>query len=365
MAFISGTETTAIPNFAGITGCRATRSEGGELLAYNRGEHDRGFALCSRCGFSDSERKAGDGRQDLPKGFEKHAQLWSDRFRPCWEPGDAPVIRNLRLAAIHVTDLVQLKFSEGIGSGLSPEFITTLGHALKLAGAEMLELDHRELGVVFGPVGSNARLGIQLFDNAAGGAGHVLELAAMAEQWFRKAREVMFRDEQHHATCATACLRCLLTSASQADFEAGSLQRRVAYDILTRLLHGVEVPPESKAVGPQPRARGSAVERAAAFKRRGKAEAQPHLVTEAEACDPCAHQILRACDRNAWPKPEIGYEVSDKAGAIIGLAELAWPSHRLALVTPRQSEFSASLASEGWTVLVLPVTPEELGALFS
>jgi hypothetical protein len=116
------------------------------------------------------------------------------------------VIRNLRLAAIHVTDLVQLEFSDGIGSGLSPEFITTLGHALKLAGAEMLELDHRELGVVFGPVGSNARLGIQLFDNAAGGAGHVLELAAMAEQWFRKACEVMFRDEQHHETCATGLL---------------------------------------------------------------------------------------------------------------------------------------------------------------
>jgi hypothetical protein len=187
----------------------------------------------------------------------------------------------------------------------------------------------------------------------------------LAEQWFRKACEVMFRDEQHHVTCTTACLRCLLTSASQADFEAGSLQRRVAYDILTRLLHGVEGPPESKAVGPQPRVRGSAVERAAAFKRRGKAEVQPLPVPGTETCDLHAHQILLACNRNAWPRPESGYEVSDKTGAIIGLAELAWPSHKLALLTPRQSEFSASLASEGWTVLVLPITPEDLEAFLA
>jgi len=272
MAFVSGSRTSTIATFGGIRGCRAMLSEGGELLAYNRGEHDRGFARCTRCGFADSEKKIGDGRENLPKGFERHPPLCSDRFRPCWEAGDAPVMRNLRLAAIHVTDLVQLDFSEVPYAGLNSECVTTLGHALKLAGAEILELDHRELGVVFSPVGSGDRLGLQLFDNTAVGAGHVLELAAMAEQWCRRALAVMFRDEHHHARCATACLRCLLTTASQVDFETGKLQRRRTHDVLTDLLRGAGSATDQQQANPESRIRRSVAERALGFKRRGKTD---------------------------------------------------------------------------------------------
>jgi len=269
MAFVSGSQSRTTASFGGIQGCTATLSEGGELLAYNRGDHDRGFAICTRCGFADSETNAGDGREKLPKGFEKHAPLWSDRFRPCWDPGDTPVMRNLRLAAIHVTDLVQLDFSEVTYAGLDSECIVTLGHALKLAGAEILEVDHRELGVVFGPVESSARLGLQLFDNTAGGAGHVLELASMASQWWKRALAVMYRDDRHHATCTTACLGCLLTAASQADFEMGRLQRRRAHEVLTDLLQGTGSGAHRHPANPEPRTHRPAAERVLGFKRRG------------------------------------------------------------------------------------------------
>ena len=147
-------------------------------------------------------------------------------------------MRNLRMAAIHVTDLVQLEFANVRHSGVE-DAMFAWGHALRLAGAELLEIDHREIGVVFGPIGAKAKLGIQLFDNTAGGAGHVLELATSGETWLMRALDVMHRNPEHHTACENACLQCLLTTASQVDFEAGRLNRKMAYSILQELREGV------------------------------------------------------------------------------------------------------------------------------
>src|SRR6266852_5176962 len=46
----------------------------------------------------------------------------------------------------------------------------------------------------------------------------------------------MFRDEDHHRRCATACLRCILTSASQLDYENGWLQREQTHSLIQTLL---------------------------------------------------------------------------------------------------------------------------------
>jgi len=55
----------------------------------------------------------------------------------------------------------------------------TLGYALQIAGARLLELDTRELGVM---VASSADFsngsGAVLYDNVPGGAGHVREFFA-------------------------------------------------------------------------------------------------------------------------------------------------------------------------------------------
>jgi Lhr-like helicase len=268
-AFISTRTPKTIADFGGIHGCIAKLSEGGEMLAFNRGEHRRGFALCTRCGFAESETKTGEGRVDLPKGFDLHAPLWLERKVPCWDKGEAPVMRNLRMAAIHVTDLVQLDFTEVEHEG-ADSAVFTWGHALKLAGAELLEIDHRELGVVFGPIGAVARIGVQLFDNTAGGAGHVLELANYGDQWVKRAMDVMHRDAQHHAVCETACLKCLLTAASQGDFEAGRLRRKAAYAVLSELLSGVGGSSRADSHASKPIS-GTARARAEAFRNRTRA----------------------------------------------------------------------------------------------
>src|SRR5262249_2985453 len=133
----------------------------------------------------------------------------------------------------------------------SVSVINTIGHALRLAGAQLLELDHRELGMMCGVVGPSAQVGLQIFDNAAGGAGHVCELAELGQEWALLALKLMFQDDFHHQRCETACLSCLLTTASQRDLEAGRMQRRLAHQVFNDLLSG-EARPASNSQSARP-----------------------------------------------------------------------------------------------------------------
>jgi len=240
MAFASTSSNRGIyRDFAGMKGLAAELSEGDDILCYNEGEYGLGFALCTQCGYADSEKHPGqDGRVKLPKGFESHSPVHTFRSKVCWQNNEAPVLRNHLLAATQVTDVLQLDFSGVAHSGRTASVINTIGHALRLAGAELLELDHRELGMMCGVVGSSAQVGLQIFDNTAGGAGHVCELAELGDAWVLLALNLMYRDEGHHQKCETACLSCLLTTASQRDLEAGRMQRRLAHQVLFDLLLG-------------------------------------------------------------------------------------------------------------------------------
>ena len=159
---------------------------------------------------------------------------------------------------------------------LSSEVIVTLGHGLRLAGAELLEIDHREIGVHFAPAGQAARLGLYLFDNTAGGAGHVSELAtnANARSWLERTADLLYRNSEHDRKCTSACLDCLLTTASQGDLELGRLRRPVALAVLRDLLanrqyenDGIEGP---STVPPSQRI--SASERIERFRRKSPKE---------------------------------------------------------------------------------------------
>lgn len=224
-----------LENFAGIRGLKGTLCDGGELLGGNSGESGYGFAICVKCGYSESESEVGVGREGLPSGFELHVPL--DRQKGgCWKSDEAPVLRNHHLAALQITDLLELDFTAVASEGLTQATATTLGYALKLSGAEMLELDSREIGVSACRIGSTSQWGLQLFDSSAGGSGHVAELFAGGREWFERTLDLMFRDEEHHRQCVTACLRCLLISASQLDYENGWLQREQTHLWLQGLL---------------------------------------------------------------------------------------------------------------------------------
>ena len=239
-----------VHDFGNIKGLSAFYKEDGELLVYNPGQNERGFAICLQCGYADSEREYGDGRMNLPRGFEYHARLTSPkpkpprRLLPCWSSNTAPVIRNETLAAREVTDVLLIDFSGCLGRDMKDvALVTTLGHALQLAAARMLQLDSREIGVITTPAGDRGvGLGALLYDNVPGGAGHVRELLELGRGWLERARDVLYVNAAHDARCKSACLDCLLSFDTQAASSMGLLDRRRALQALDRLLGAGGVP---------------------------------------------------------------------------------------------------------------------------
>lgn len=231
-----GIEPIRFDAVGGVAALTALYLEQGEVLAYNRGEHGRGFAVCTKCGHSASEpahepsQKKGGVALDAPStAFERHAELDdpSDSPRRCWSKANRPAMRRTILAARMLTDVLLLDISK-FPSEAPATLATTLGHALRIAGARLLEVDTRELGFLLTYYGSPALDCPVIYDNVPGGVGHVRELVDAATQWLERTRELLRGDDEHDRICPAACLDCLLTYDSQYDMSKGLLDRRPA-----------------------------------------------------------------------------------------------------------------------------------------
>ena len=256
-AFIYADDEDVVPDktdFGGVSGLSAYYKEDGELLVYNAGENELGFAICLKCGYADSERKIGDGRMNLPSGFENHARLSAPKSEPryrCLRENEAPVIRNETLAAREVTDVLLMDFSEPLAQDMADRtLVSTLAYALQRAAAKILQMDGREIGVLTVPAGKMGKgLGALLYDNVPGGAGHVRELLEYDRQWLEEAKRILYIDETHNRRCRTACLDCLLSFDTQSASSVGLLSRPHALESLSRMLNG-EPPPVVAAAEP-------------------------------------------------------------------------------------------------------------------
>jgi hypothetical protein len=111
--FVNRSGLQVFESFGRYEGLRATFCEGGTLFGANPGPSGLGFAICTNCGYADSGRSTGEGRQTLPPGFESHAPLWSYKTATrCWKTdAAAPVLRNRALGAETVTDILQIDIS--------------------------------------------------------------------------------------------------------------------------------------------------------------------------------------------------------------------------------------------------------------
>jgi len=235
-------------DFAGINALRALYREDGELLVYNLGESKNGFAICLKCGYADSEPVLKKGKQDFPTGFAEHTALHvKETWSRCWRPGELPsVLRKQTLAARETTDVLMLDFSACTSLSSNESVMYSLGYALQRAGAQLLELDSRELGVMLTHYQSDGPgLGVVLYDTAAGGAGHVLELMNIGRPWLEKALEILNANGEstHDQRCQTACLDCILSFDNQLNVD--KLNRRAALSLLELLLMGK--PPSAEA----------------------------------------------------------------------------------------------------------------------
>lgn len=244
-------------DFATIVGAKALYREDGELLVYNEGEHKKGFAICLKCGYAESEKDYGEGNQKLPSMFKRHASLTSiDENKSCWSSNEqVQALRNQVLAARQTTDALMIDFTACLGHYASDlSLISTLAQALQISGATFLELDGRELGTMVIPAGNAGwGWGAVIYDNVPGGAGHVLELLRLGREWLEEARRTMFVNESHHESCETACLDCLLTFDAQEPMQRGLLNRRLAISVLDALLNEQPLPtPDYQQANKQP-----------------------------------------------------------------------------------------------------------------
>ena len=98
------------------------------------------------------------------------------------------------LASSMKTDLLMLDFS-GLTKGLvnAKDIVTTISQALRLAGAQLLHLDPREVRCLQPIPGilDQAGFAAVLYDSLAGGAGHVIDLSRNTRGWFEKAVKLL------------------------------------------------------------------------------------------------------------------------------------------------------------------------------
>lgn len=235
----------SVDNFGDVAGLSVRYKEDGELLVFNTGEAQNGFAICLKCGYSESEPAMKKGKTKDPLGFSAHAPLHSTKASSfCWKKQDGPsAVRNHTLAARETTDVLLFDFSECTDYSKDMSIMLTIGYALQRAGAYLLELDSREIGVLTAPTGlRGSTIGPVLYDTAAGGAGHVWELTKIGRPWLEKAIEVLKGTQEHNQFCEHACLECILSFDTQDAMLKGLLHRKNALAVLDALVGGRAVP---------------------------------------------------------------------------------------------------------------------------
>jgi hypothetical protein len=222
------------PDFGGLKGVVAHYQEDGKLLVINFGAGGRGFAVCLNCGYSESELTAfNHGPDDLPGTYEQHAplQLAPTTNRPwvvCRKHNGKHDLRRQMLTARQVTDIAIIDVPQLVNADLA--VATTLAHAFRLAGTQLLSLESRELGSFVMRTDHGPNCGLVLFDTMPGGAGHVAELLESATEWIGKLTDVVFVNQSHHDRCVSACLDCLLSYEAQFDHDQGLLARAVTWE---------------------------------------------------------------------------------------------------------------------------------------
>lgn len=136
--------------------------------------------------------------------------------------------RRQMLTARQVTDIAVIDIMQLVNADLA--VATTLAHAFRLAGTQLLSLDSRELGSFVMRTDSGPHCGLVLFDSMPGGDGHVAELLESATDWIGKLIDDLFVNEAHHQRCVSACLDCLLSYETQFDHDQGLLARATTWE---------------------------------------------------------------------------------------------------------------------------------------
>lgn len=229
---------------------RMRSSRQGHVFHWSDGMSAKGYAVCLRCGRSESD----DNNPELPKPLRRHKRLRGGKDRDgeaecagCSE--DWAIKRNLWLGAESHTDVFELQLIDPkSGNPLNDKKVAyTLAVAMRRALAEKLGIDEREIGCMESPSRTSVdrpTRAILLFDQAIGGAGFSTLAPSMVDALLRNARKIL----ECPRNCDRACHACVLDYETQ--HSVLKLDRRAALEFLGEpLLDGLRLPPEKQVFG--------------------------------------------------------------------------------------------------------------------
>jgi len=84
-----------------------------------------------------------------------------------------------------------------------------------------------------------------------------------------------------------------------------------------------------------------------------------------EIADPAVEGVGLLCQKKGIPVPEVGYELQDREGRVVGEVELAWPDRRVAVViSDKDKTIAAAQEWSVWKMIDVLDNPEKFAALF-
>jgi len=179
------------------------------IYGINRANKGLGFAICTKCGYTESEiEKVNTGSYDkLPTSFKKHSSIYSESSANICLETSPTIWRNHNLMAKMITDAIMIIPKRDIKDITIAQ---TLANAMQLSGAEELGIDEREINALIQEV--DGKLSILIYDNQSGGVGYVYDLAKNRwHDWLEKTRQRLFIDEKHNEECLNGCIKCVVT----------------------------------------------------------------------------------------------------------------------------------------------------------
>ncbi len=199
--------------------------ENATIYGINKGNKQLGFAICSKCGYSESDKvKNKSGLVQLSTAFKNHSPIYNDNSASkCLGDDGYSIWRNQHLVITMKTDSIIIIPKKKI---YDENLAQAIMNALQLSGCEELGIDEREIGTML--LQSNGAYQIYLYDNMSGGVGYVYDLAKNRwKEWFKKAINRLYVSEKHNEECINGCIKCIVALNTNK-----VLPRKQAYDYL-------------------------------------------------------------------------------------------------------------------------------------
>jgi hypothetical protein len=199
--------------------------ENATIYGINKGNKQLGFAICSKCGYSESDKvKNKSGFTQLSTEFKNHTAIYNkDSNSKCLGEDGYSIWRNQHLVVTMKTDSIVVIPKKKI---YDEDLAQAIMNALQLSGCEELGIDEREIGTML--LQSDGAYQLYLFDNMSGGVGYVYDLAKNRwKDWLKKVISRLYVSEKHNNECINGCIKCIVTLNTNK-----VLPRKQAYEYL-------------------------------------------------------------------------------------------------------------------------------------